>query len=353
MVKAQIQDKIRGSLIAGAIGDALGYQIEFDRGIESRQVSGYLDNQGFISDDTQMTLVTANAIYFRQKRLEERGIALPITSACALGYIDWYEKQCNIQVTDETQINQRRPFWVCELPALAVRRTPGTTCLTELCRLQSVNNFDFEDNAYYLQNPVNNSKGCGSVMRIAPFGLAINNLEWAGNLAAFAGAITHGHPLSHISCYFVATLIGKLTYTDYSIDEAVVQSLLNLQNNFKYVDDSYISEFVELIQKAKKLAAQNTDDAETIRQLGGGWVAEEAAAIAVYSCLKYPDDIIEAIICAVNHDGDSDSTGAIAGNIIGAKLGYEGKIREYYIENLEIHDEILKMADQLAEIAVY
>ena len=59
------------------------------------------------------------------------------------------------------------------------------------------------------------------------------------------------------------------------------------------------------------------------------------------------DSIEDAIICAINHDGDSDSTGAVAGNILGAYLGYS-KIPDYYIEHLELKDIILEMADVLS-----
>lgn len=60
----------------------------------------------------------------------------------------------------------------------------------------------------------------------------------------------------------------------------------------------------------------------------------------------------------MNHNGDSDSTGAIAGNIIGAYLGYEA-IDKKWIENLELIDVILERSDdlchgcQLAEFSSY
>lgn len=60
--KIDRNDRIRGSLIAGAIGDALGYPIEFERNIQERQVSKYIFDKGIISDDTQMTLFTANTL---------------------------------------------------------------------------------------------------------------------------------------------------------------------------------------------------------------------------------------------------------------------------------------------------
>ena len=63
------KDKICGSLIGGAIGDALGYQIEFKRNIKDKEITSFKDGKGIISDDTQMTLFTANALLYRKKVL--------------------------------------------------------------------------------------------------------------------------------------------------------------------------------------------------------------------------------------------------------------------------------------------
>ena len=50
----------------------------------------------------------------------------------------------------------------------------------------------------------------------------------------------------------------------------------------------------------------------------------------------------------MNHKGDSDSTGAIAGNLLGAKLGYEA-IPEKFKDKLELRELLLDMADKLCE----
>ncbi|WP_307801083.1 ADP-ribosylglycohydrolase family protein [Microbispora triticiradicis] len=55
---------------------------------------------------------------------------------------------------------------------------------------------------------------------------------------------------------------------------------------------------------------------EKVESLGAGWVAEEALAIAVYCALAQPDPR-EALLLAVDHSGDSDSTGVVCGNILG------------------------------------
>ena len=68
--------------------------------------------------------------------------------------------------------------------------------------------------------------------------------------------------------------------------------------------------------------------------------------MAVFCALKYQDDFDAAMIASVNHGGDSDSTGAITGNILGAWLGLSG-IPEKYLAGLELKDTLLELADDL------
>ncbi len=76
-----------------------------------------------------------------------------------------------------------------------------------------------------------------------------------------------------------------------------------------------------IIKKAIELSKSSVESIEAISELGQGWIGEEALAILIYCDLKYRDNFKKAIITAVNQAGDSDSTGAITGNILGAYLG--------------------------------
>ena len=105
-------------------------------------------------------------------------------------------------------------------------------------------------------------------------------------------------------------------------------------------------DFLKLIRKAMALAAGDTADLDAIHQLGEGWVGDEALAIAIYCALKHADNFDQALIAAVNHKGDSDSTGAITGNILGAYLGLAG-IPEKYRKDLELADVLMALADAL------
>ena len=75
-------------------------------------------------------------------------------------------------------------------------------------------------------------------------------------------------------------------------------------------------------------------------------MAEETLGIALYCALRHQDDFSAGVIAAVNHEGDSDSTGAVTGNILGALLGYQA-IEEKWKKDLELSEVILEIADDL------
>ena len=76
-----------------------------------------------------------------------------------------------------------------------------------------------------------------------------------------------------------------------------------------------------ILEKALQMSASGFYDHVAIERIGGGWTGHEALAIAIYSAVKHFDSFEDAIISSVNHSGDSDSTGAICGNIMGAIHG--------------------------------
>ena len=100
------------------------------------------------------------------------------------------------------------------------------------------------------------------------------------------------------------------------------------------------------MNKAVRLAETEIDNLKAIHSLGEGWVAEETLAIAVYCAIKYSENFEKAIITSVNHSGDSDSTGAVTGNILGAYLGFE-RIPKRFVDKLELKDIIIELADDL------
>ncbi|MBS4024331.1 MAG: ADP-ribosylglycohydrolase family protein [Clostridia bacterium] len=124
------------------------------------------------------------------------------------------------------------------------------------------------------------------------------------------------------------------------MEQAVFDVLKELKNYQGHEECSNI------ILKATDLAKNNEDPEQAVRLLCEGWVGEEAIAISVYCALKYCDDFKKAICVAVNHDGDSDSTGAITGNILGAYLGIQG-IPQEWAGKVELTEVLIQVADDL------
>ena len=336
------RDKFRGCLIGGAAGDALGYAVEFLRerqifreygpgGITEYALTGGVAQ---ISDDTQMTLFTANGLLYGTTRGMMRGIAAGYPVYIASSYRDWLRTQ------ESKYAPGVRPecAWLANVPALYSRRAPGITCLNALRGGE----------AGSAENPVNNSKGCGGVMRVAPVGLYFNDrgtpVREVCRIGAEAAAITHGHPLGWMPAAALAQIIHEIAQDGTPLPDAVRHALDTVAD--MWPESPERAAFLALMEKAVRLAAEAGDDRTAIHQLGEGWVAEETLAIAVYCALRYSGDIDRALIAAVNHNGDSDSTGAVTGNILGAQVGLSG-IPAKYTEKLELRDLILEIADDL------
>ena len=211
-----------------------------------------------------------------------------------------------------------------------------------------------QDDIYRGKDPMNNSKGCGGVMRIAPIPLyaAVQNrmsIEEADLLAAEAAEITHQHPLGYISAALMSHVIYRLALdiepTREGWERYIIEGVDMIRKHYNaYHND--VERMAELAERAIFLLDSGKTDLENIGHLGEGWTGEEALAIALYCTLKHFDSFEDAMIAAVNHGGDSDSTGAVTGNILGAAIGYE-TIPQYYKDDLEVHGLILHMAYDL------
>ena len=337
-------DRFRGSLIGGAAGDALGYAVEFmweDRIFSKygeRGITEYdLDKNGLarISDDTQMTLFTATGLLLGTTRGRMRGIMGKYSDYIRSCYKDWLKTQDR---TYPLPKEEDRYSWLMNVPELYSRRAPGTTCCSAL-----------ESDAYgTVEEPINDSKGCGGVMRVAPIGLYFNDrnvdIREVARIGADAAAITHGHILGWMPAAVLVQIIHEISQDDAEIEEAVLHSIEMMKEMWNETPQR--EKLISLLERAVRLAHSAAKDLEAIHQLGQGWIAEETLAIAVYCAIRHRDDFDAALIASVNHEGDSDSTGAVTGNILGAKIGLSG-IPEKYITNLELKDVIQEIADDL------
>jgi ADP-ribosylglycohydrolase len=220
--------------------------------------------------------------------------------------------------------------WLLKVKALHAQRAPGNTCLSAL-RASRMGT---------MEQPLNDSKGCGGVMRMAPVGLFFEDPEKAFTTGCEFAAITHGHPSGYLAAGGLAAIISY-TMTGVGLRDAVDGTMALLQAR------SGSEECVAALRRAMAEASRAEPSAQTVEALGAGWVAEEALAIAVYSSLAADGDFRRGVLLAVNHSGDSDSTGAITGNILGALVG-KAAVPAHWLDDLELRAEIEALANDLS-----
>ena len=356
---ADMRDHVWGCLVGGAVGDALGYPIEFmsedeidtrfgSKGIQTLEQAAELagEPQAIFSDDTQMSLFTAAGLLYGVERHR-----VPEISDIWLAYREWYATQGNKQYLDDPA---HPKLWLTSMDAMQHRRAPGTTCL--LAIQGGVGGTIFE--------PVNNSKGCGGVMRAAPVGLIAYSLRkgtrptveqryhWASAMAAESAALTHGHPMGWLPAAVLAQIIERACVPNEPLEQIVTRSVRDVAAQYESFPEADV--LVDMVDSAIALSKEShataEDDRAHIHELGEGWVGEEALCIAIYAALSYCNDVGKAIRCAVNHWGDSDSTGAICGNILGAYLGMDAIKASFNLLSLEHIDVILRVATDMVEV---
>lgn len=336
----QRQDRIVGCLLGGAAGDALGAPVEFSSLSSIRDQygsAGVLEfapafgKVGSITDDTQMTLFTADGLLRAEVERHVRGDS-DVVASVHQAYLRWLLTQC--EGSDHRVFPgataREKLGWLYRLSALRVRRAPGSTCILALR----------SDRMGTIDRPLNSSKGCGGVMRVAPVGLFLESPEDAFDLGCRIAAITHGHPSGYLAAGVMAAVICCLA-NGVDLPRAVDRVLPLLKRQ------PHHQEVLGALEKTLAATLKEEGDAEVVEELGGGWVAEEALAIGLYCALMGDGDFRKGVLLAVNHSGDSDSTGAIAGSFLGAILGKAG-VPGDWLDLLELRAEIEKIAIDLA-----
>jgi ADP-ribosylglycohydrolase len=293
-------------------------------------VSAY-GKKGAITDDTQMTLFTAEGFILSRVRDEYARKDYTIL-AVYHALLRWLYTQ---DVQRQGQLIKN--FGTCSIvdgiltghKELFSQRAPGNSCLSAL-RTGRMGT---------MKNPINDSKGCGGVMRSAPVGLFHRDAEKAFHMGCRCAAITHGHPTGYLSSGFLAALISQ-TISGATLMSAIHESARILKNY------PHHKECLVAIEEAITLSNQSKPSPGVIEDLGAGWIAEEALAISLYCALVAGDDFRQGALLAINHSGDSDSTGSITGNILGAIHGIS-IIPEEWLAELELKEVIEELAVDL------
>jgi ADP-ribosylglycohydrolase len=328
-------DRVRGFLLGGAVGDALGAPVEFMsmEAIRSkfgqpgiREFAPAYGRLGAVTDDTQMTLFAAEGFIRACVRYNGRGICRP-EGEIQHALLRWLHTQGEMSEYARRQNESWPDGWLVEQRELFSWRAPGMTCLSAL---RASANLDMEAQ--------NDSKGCGAIMRIAPIGLGAS-LDIVYEQACESAKSTHAHPESTYSSGFFGLLIAQLM-RGASLAQGIALAKAPLET------DPRTANVLAAIAGAERLAHSAAPSTpELLETLGGGWVAEEALAISLFCAIR-AESFEHAVRLAVNHGGDSDSTGSLTGQILGA-LGGAAAVPARWLEAVELRDIIEQLAEDL------
>ncbi|UGT57454.1 ADP-ribosylglycohydrolase family protein [Nocardia asteroides] len=329
---------VRGCLLGGAVGDALGAPVEALSLRRIREVygrDGVTDvDEPRISEETQLTAFTVEALIRGSVRARAKGIGGATMGLLQQGMLVWLRGQ------------------VVEVPEQPVTLFSSLSGHRELIEQRGVANSVYTALRQAAQRqaptnplgtrerPINNSKGSGAVMRAAPcgFGYAADRSGAATGtifeLGCDAAALTHGHPSGWLPAGTLSALIYRLARGN---DTATALSHARTELA-RYPEHEETS---TALAAATTLAArvereQRTPTPEDVETLGAGWIGPEALAIAVFAVLAAenlggaPHDIVRTgLLLSVNHSGDSDATGSLAGSLLGARYGHTALPRRW------------------------
>ena len=332
MTPPSLLSRFRGSLLAGAVGDALGAPVEFmplQAIVEQFGPEGPADLEagifpaGSFTDDTQMALFVAEGLIRSINQQRSRGAGPDVTGML---HAHWRWLTTQGEWPDTHTDPELLRSWLTEVPGLNEHRAPGRSCIGSLC----------SGGVGTQKTPINNSKGCGGVMRIAPVGLA-----WPDDPFRFGcevAALTHGHPTGWLASGCLARIIHEIVSGE-DLDTAVERTMTELALHPDH------EETLGALEHAEAFAAMGAGTPEEVEGLGAGWIAEEALAISVF-CAQVAPDMESALRLAVTHSGDSDSTGCITGHILGALHGVEA-IPPRWLDQLDLREVVDQVATDL------
>ena len=296
--------RVTGSLMGGAIGDALGYPVKFTSlediertygtsGLPACLVPNPHTGRACFSDATQLTLFTAEGLIHAAKTSAD-----PVKSVYR-SYLRWL-------YTQDGGLLQQASTGLLAHAEMYVTRAPAATTLAAL----------HSGGMGSTETRINTSRSADAMMRTAPAGYIAGPRD-ARVLGERIAALTHGHPDGYRAAGAFSELISLLIEGTPLLDAASeVQE--------KTAATVWGEETAARLSDAIRLVREDVSDAKAVASLGTGKTAERAFAIGLVCALRHEDSFLDAVRAAANHGGDSSVTASVAGQIAGASLGREG-----------------------------
>ena len=313
------REHFRGTILGGASADAQAYNLKSD-GLD------------LISDNTQMAVFTVDGLIWALEKAKRKGVYAYIP-CLFYAYHKWYYTQTG-SVADKSY-NFILKGEILKWEELYARRGEGMTSMRAL-------EGSLHNTYGTLKNRINNSKGCGGVMRVAPVGLCFFHDEKAAfRIGCESAALTHGHIGGIAPAGYIAAVVS-LILQGYEIRNAAERALKLMECMPGHQDSSNI------IKKAMELAQKDMDPKAAAKALGEGFIGEELVALVVYCVLKFNGNVKRTIEFAANYEGNSLSLASISGSVLGAYHGVSN-IPFEWIKNLELLELLVYGADKLLD----
>ncbi|MFI9629555.1 ADP-ribosylglycohydrolase family protein [Streptomyces sp. NPDC052042] len=328
------RSRVRGALLGGAIGDALGAGVHGLTLEEIRAAHGAdaltdfvptHGGRGTVTAVTQLSLFTVDGLIRAQVR-RDTGAWHPPTDVHR-AHLRWAATQRDWGPDERREDNG----WLALEEWLYARRDPARTCLIGLG----------DTTMGTLDQPKNpTARDSAALTRSAPFGLLVGwDPELVLQLAVECAAHTHGHPAALLSAGGIAVIMHGLTRGE-TLDGSVQRALALIAERPGH------EPVTEALQQALGTVRQGIPGPALIESLGTTDAAEEVLAVAVY-CALVSEDMRHGLRLAVNHGGSSAATGSLCGALLGALHG-ETALPPAWLAELEGRPTILELADDFA-----
>jgi ADP-ribosylglycohydrolase len=261
-------DRLKGCLIGGAIGDAFGSHYEGRKPAMDIEFS----IMGGITDDTQLTLATCEAI-IESKKVNPESVARK--------FLEWYNSG----------------------------RLSGLGAST----LQALRDLQMGAHWALSGRTGENAAGNGAAMRIAPLAFFVDPLM-ERMLIRDVCNITHKNDEAYVGC--LAILYALAIVVNNQWNEG--QSLLSLVA--PVLPDTRVKDNILRLQENPGSSIR-----EAAEVIGCSGYVAESIPFSLFAAQKIREkDFTTTLIEIVSCGGDTDTNASLAGQIMGAVIGYSG-----------------------------
>ena len=337
-----LQSAYRGCLLGLAVGDAMGYTVDAKTWAEIQEdygpngllgydlVNGYAD----VTSNTQLAAFTCNGLLLGLTRGQLQGKMAPFVRYIGLSHREWAASQRHWGRPEKTFC------WLLRKKEMCRRRCMDTWMLDTLSRTELGSP----------EEPVNHFATPGAITASLGVGLFFHRhriqLSEINRLGAEAVALTHGSPTAFLTGAMVAHIITCiLRKPDAPLKAVVVHAMKDIREEFGH-QYSQAYDLANMVRQVLTLAeAPGVRPVDVMERIQCDNAAQVLCG-AIYACLVSGGDFDRAMIVAVNHSGRSAAVGAIAGAILGIRLGEEA-LPDFYIECLEPAETLRELADDL------